>query len=460
MAASHALALAEPRAKGPALYGTRAQLAAGEGEIEGYLALAGCDKRAGTANYVLRIVNQSAQRLRARMTCAQMRGEAILAYPLDVHVAPYSISETLLPVRVADVGPFDRAIVQIAGGDVAFSLEAPAPPRSQSRSRWIAFSAGALALTVGAGVCAAMTTPRIALLAAPQRIAAKAPLEIPYAFGGFGSMRYALETRDGRQLSAGLVERHEGTLHFIMPPNAGRDVVLNVSVIGPFGTRSAAKEIAIAAQPHRATAPQKLPLSAPRISEFTLVTTIARANHDVRFAYATNAATGEIWLIDAAGRLWARGVIDPTGSTIIRLPEATAGRQMRAVLHARSGKLDDVASIGFTVLPDATISDAATPSTTASATQSSQAALTLSTQHPSPGETFTVAIDRAHGDTQVTLNDGSGTAVEQGDIPAGQSAVALTAPSVSKPTTYYVMASVTQGISQQTLVQKLTVTPH
>jgi hypothetical protein len=73
---------------------------------------------------------------------------------------------------------------------------------------------------------------------------------------------------------------------------------------------------------------------------------------------------------------------------------------------------------------------------------------------------ITVAIEGKHGDTQVSLNDSSGNSIEQGDIPAGQNAVTLSAPSVTSTTTYYIMASVTQGIGEQTLVRKLVVAPR
>src|SRR5579872_2584713 len=159
MSATYALALPESRAKRqPQLYGTRAQLAVGNGDVEGYLALAGCDKRAGTASYALRIVNQSETALRARMTCATLRGESILAYPLDVHIAPFSVSETLLPVRMADVGPYDRAVVKVEGGPIAFSLEAPAPARVAKGSRWLLGVASALVFTVAAAAGAAFST--------------------------------------------------------------------------------------------------------------------------------------------------------------------------------------------------------------------------------------------------------------------------------------------------------------
>lgn len=452
MSASYALALPD-RPRGPALYGTRAQLAVGHGEVEGYLALAACDKRAGTASYALRIVNQSAQPLRARMTCARLRGEPILAYPLDVHVAPFSISETLLPVRVADIGPYDRAIVEVAGGDVAFSLEAPAPPKRRARSRWAIVGAGALALTFGCAFAGAAATPRIALLAAPARVFAGKALDVPYTFAGWASMQYALQTPDGRQLAAGLASAREGTLHFSVPASAGRHVVLSVNVDGPFGRRGAVRRIDIAPAKALARKPAQAPL---RISEFAVTTPVVRAGEEVAFRYATNARSGDIWLLDDAGRLWARAPISASGVTVLRVPQAAAGRQVRAVLRARSGKADSVASVELTVLPGALQSDT---SKTALA-RPGMPAMTLSPATVSPGDAITVGIGGAHGDARISLNDKAGNVLEQGDMPASQNAVTLTAPAVTGPTTYYVVASITQGVGEQTVVRKLRILPR
>jgi hypothetical protein len=455
MSVTYALALPESRTKRQAqLYGTRAQLAAGDGEVEGYLALAGCDKRAGTASYALRIVNQSQHLLRARMTCARLRGDAILAYPLDIHVAPFSISETLLPVRVADVGPYDRAIVQVSGGDIAFSLEAPAPRRFGKRSRWMIAAAASLALTLGSAFAAAASTPRLSLLAAPNRAFSGTSVDVPYAFGGWASLQYQLQTRDGRQLSAGLLTSHEGTLHFSVPASAGSNVLLSVDVAGPFGRLSRTQRIAIAA-----AAPQKpktAAASVPHISEFAVATSAVHAGSDVRFTYTTDARVGEVWLIDDAGRLWARGPITPYGETTFKVPQGAAGRQMRAVLHARNQKLDTVASVGVMVMPGALMSDAQT----GDAPKAQNVGMTLSTEQAAPGDEVMVTIDGAHGDARVTMTDESGNSVEQGDIPSSQNVVSLTAPSVTKPSTYYVMASITQGIGEQTVVRKLVVSPR
>lgn len=452
MSAAYALAVPETRSRA-ALYGTRAQLSAGNGDVEGYLALAGCDKRAGTASYALRIVNQSATALRARMTCARLRGGSVLAYPLDVQIAPFSICETLLPVRLADVGPYDRAIVSVGGGEVEFTLEAPAPQRTRRAPRWVAVCSAAAVFTVGSAFGAASATPRIAGIAAPQRAVAGASLDVPYAFAGLATMRYQLRTPDGRQIAAGLLRDREGTLHFNVPASAGRTVVLDVTVAGPLGTQHSVQRIAIAAQPAVRTAAAP---AAPRISEFSLLTPVVHAGGTVALSYVTNAPGGEIWLLDDAGRLWARAPMSLNGKTSVDVPAGAAGRPMRAVLHARNGTADAVASVAFTALPGAVVTEPAPQSSA----QHSAPVLTLSTRAAAPGDTVTVAIEGAHGDTQISLTDASGNAVEQGDIPAGQSAVTLTAPAVSAPATYYVTASVSQGVGEQTLVKTLSVTPR
>ena len=452
--ASTALALHDPRSNRVALYGTRAQLAAASGDVEGYLTLAGCDKRAGTASYALRVDNKSAHALRARMTCLRLQGEIVPAYPLDVHVAPYSRCETLLPVRLDQVGRYDRAVVEVSGDGVQFTLEAPAPQGRTRKFPWLFTAGGALVLTIGASFAAASATPRIGMLAAPSRVFAGAPVEVPYAFGGWAAMQYALRTNDGRQLAAGLLNDHQGTLRFNVPSAAGGNVVLSVNVAGPFGRRESVQHISIAGvqSQRRANAAAKGPAQPPRISAFALTTPSVRAGGTASFAYATNAADGDIWLIDESGRLWAKAPIYADGTTTLDVPQASAGRQLRAVLRARTGSLDAVSSVSFTVLPGA-VAPVDEKGNGAVVTQ--PAVMSLSKTAASPGETVTVTIDGSHGDATIALNDPAGSSLETGDIAEGQDTVALTAP--SRAGTYYIVASVTEGVAQQTLVKKLLV---
>jgi hypothetical protein len=253
------------------------------------------------------------------------------------------------------------------------------------------------------------------------------------------------------------LQSHAGTLHFTVPPTAGPNVVLSVDVRGPFGRQSRTEKIAIAgtaAQKPQASAPQ---ITAPHISEFAIATPIVRAGSDMEFTYATDARDGEIWLIDDAGRLWARAPISPYGRTALRVPQGAAGRQMRAVLHARNQKLDTVASVGVLVMPGAIATEVQSG---AAAPKAPPVGMTLSTQQAAPGDLVTVMLDGAHGDARITMTDDSGQSVDQGDIPSTQSAATLTAPSVTQTTTFYVMASVTAGIGEQTIVRKLVVSPR
>ncbi len=293
-------------------------------------------------------------------------------------------------------------------------------------------------------------------MAAPARIFPGSALDVPYAFAGWATMRYALTTADGRQLFAGLVSAHQGTLHFTLPAGAGGDVVLSARVDGPLGSLAVARRIAVAPAAVRA-ARKTAQLPAPRISEFALVTQAVRAKSDLTFAYATNARDGEIWLFGADGRLWASAPMNQDGATTIAVPQGAAGRRLRAVLHARIGGADTLASLGFTVLP------AAVPpkveSVHAAGAKTQPPALRLSTQSAAPGETVTVGISGKHGDARVSVTDAAGNTIEQGDIPSGQNAITIDAPGVSSPKTYYVTADVTQGIGVQTFVRKLRVVP-
>jgi hypothetical protein len=454
---TYALALPQHRSRA-SLYGTRAQLALGNGDVEGALALAGCDRRAGTASYALRVDNQSEHPLRARMTCLKSRGNAVLAYPLDVKIAPYSRCDTLLPVRLDEIGRYDRAIVEIAGGEVAFTLEAPAPDYRYRRFPWLQASAAAMTLGLFSAVAAAFATPHLALLAAPQRVFAGNAIDVPYEFGGIGSLEYAVRTPDGRQLTAGIDTAHTGTLHFAVPPSAGNNVVLSVRVGGLFGNETHLQRIAVAPPP---PAPPRTdaPL-APRIAEFVLATPLVRAGDTLKVTYTTNAAAGDIWLLDEAGRLWAHAPIAADGMTEMTVPQGTAGREMRAVLHARNGSADAVASLGFTVLPGALTPEAQPAAASPDRPAENTPVMNFSPAQPAPGQDFLVSISGSHGDTKVTMTDDTGTTIEDGDIAPGQDAVTLSVPSITKTQTFYVTASISDGVSTQTIVKQFSVSPQ
>jgi len=266
-------------------------------------------------------------------------------------------------------------------------------------------------------------------------------------------MQYTLQTKDGRQLAAGLLTERQGTLHFVLPRNSGSQLVLAATLASPLGTAQASRRVLIAQAPPAA----KPAALAPRIESFTVASSSIVAGAPLVVHYSTNAKSGQVWLIDETGRLWARAPIFADGATTLKVPQSAAGQKMRVVLHARNGTADAVSSLGVTVQPGDVVASN-TPATSSSS--NAPLALVLSASNVAPGDDVVVTLKGNHGDSRVSLTDAAGNTVEQGDVPAGQDAVTLSAPSVKTETTYYVVANVSSGVSEQSLVQKLVVTPR
>jgi len=140
----------------------------------------------------------------------------------------------------------------------------------------------------------------------------------------------------------------------------------------------------------------------------------------------------------------------------MNIPQAAAGRKMRVVLHARNGATNAVSSVGILVLPRTVTAEAAD----SGSAQAQTVGLDLSTAAAAPGDEVTVSIRGDHGDARISLNDAAGTTLETGDIPASQSAVTLTMPGVQTATTYYVVANLSAGVGEQSIVRKLVVAPR
>lgn len=444
-------------------HGSRVHVHLADGDVTAYLVLAGYDRRADVATYALRVLNQSAQPLRARLSCVRNTRDAAPAYPFEIDVAPFCLKELLMPVRLSETGPYDRAIVEVEGGEVTLHVEAPAPPlRAASASRWVAWGAvGALAtLVLAFGTAAA--TPRIATLDAPRRALAGSTLDVPYRLSGVASLQYDVRARDGEQIAAGVERARTGVLHVRLPrmPATYR---IRVVAAGPLGAQES-DAVVVAQAPAKAREPvahAAAPLiPAPLVADLDVRPSPALAGQAIRVAYQVT-APGTIWLLDLSGRIWATHATSPAGVTWLHVPRAAAGRQMRVVLHVDGASGGATAGLALGVVPDrlARVASIAGNGGSRAASQD-PASVTLSRTRVAPGESITVTLGGRHGDARVTLADARGTTIAEGDVPEGQDAVQLTAPDVSVTTTYYVIASVTQGVSQQSIVRQLVVAPR
>jgi hypothetical protein len=349
--------------------------------------------------------------------------------------------------------------VAVSSDDNYFTVEAPPPPRERPNFiKWLAVAA----IPVCAGGAAQFYTPRILDVEAPQRAVAGTTLQVPYQVSGFGSVVYDFRTHDGLQLSAGLTSQ-SGVLNLRIPPNGtGSPYTLHLHmrnfVLQTQDSITIAAVVPVTVKAKPAAGPGAL------IKNLAVTPSPVSAGKSIVVNYAADAQSGDVFVVDAAGTTWARGAFSVSGSTRLDIPKAAAGRDMRVILHAQRGAQHAESSVAISVLPSPVVT---TQNTAATSPQSRPAApappappaLTLSSQVVSPGDTVTANISGVPGDVRITLMSASGATLAQGDADEN-SGVTLNAPNVSTPTTFYVVATLTSGVSQQTIVKRLVVTPR
>ncbi len=133
---------------------------------------------------------------------------------------------------------------------------------------------------------------------------------------------------------------------------------------------------------------------------------------------------------------------------------------MRVVLHAVGGGAQAQDSVGIAVLPsDAIAGDSASTGATSPSPSAGTPVLHLSSNVGRAGETIVVRVDNARGDVHIELNDESGVLAAEGDPALPTAPLALRLPAVSVATKYMIVATVTRGNSEQSIVHPIVVTP-
>lgn len=438
-------------------FGSQTQVRVGDGHLAAFIAFVGYDRRLCVAKYALRVLNNTPFPARAKLV-VECGGLQQSAYPLAVEVAPYSMRDELIPVRMDVTGWFDRAIVHVASEQSSFTVEAPPPP--QERRPWTKWAALALIPLVAAGTVQ-YAQPRILDVAAPRKAVAGSTIRVPYQVSGVGTVEYDFDTRDGLQLAAGLSSQSDVLKLRIPQDGVGAPYTLHVRMRNPLSKAESTTSIAaVAAHKAKVVAPVA---DAVRIENLAVSPSPAVAGTNLLVRYATTAQSGDVWLLDTSGATWAHEQLSVTGTTQLRVPQAAAGKEMHVVLHAERGNVHVQSGVDVAIMASQTVvaqaNQPSQPARAASHPPAASATLVLSSQVVSAGDTITARVSGVGGDVRVTLESASGQTLSEGDAEK-DTGVTLMAPDVSSPTTFYVVATLTSGISQQSIVKRLYVTPR
>ena len=438
-------------------FGSQTQVRVGDGHLAAFLAYVAYDKRICVATYALRVLNNTGLPVRAKLF-VEAKGLQVSAYPLAVEIAPFSMRDEVMPVRMDVTGWFDRAIVHVVSDQSAFTVEAPPPPRERPKwTRWAAAGAAALA----AAAATQFAQPRVLAVEAPQKALAGSTIRVPYQVSGIGSVEYDFDTRDGLQLSAGLSSQSDVLKLQIPQDGVGAPYTLHLRMRNAFTKAESAATIAAVIPPKPRKPATTAP--APLINNLAVSPSPAVAGSTLLVRYSTNAQSGDVWLLDSTGATWAHQPLSPSGSTQLPVPQAAAGREMRVVLHAQRAAAHAQSSVDVAVMPSQNVvaqtSATAQPAPEAKPAPAAGAELKLSSQVVSAGDTVTVSVSGVSGDVRVTLMNANGGTMAEGDADEDQG-VTLNAPNVTTPTTFYVVATLTSGVSQQSIVKRLYVTPR
>jgi hypothetical protein len=366
--------------------------------------------------------------------------------------------DEIIPVRMDVTGWFDRAIVHVASEESAFTIEAPPPPRQTVK--WARWTAAAIVPLLAFGTTQ-FCQPRILDIAAPSKAIAGSTISVPFQVTGVGSVEYDFDTRDGLQLAAGLSSQSDVLKLQIPQDGVGAPYTLHVRMRNAFAKDERSASIAAIAAPKPK---QRAVAAAPAalIDNLAVSPSPAIAGKSIAVRYATKAQSGDVWLLDTSGATWAHAPLSLYGSTQLTIPPAAAGKDMRVVLHAQRGTQHAQSSVDVQVMASPQITaQASAPEPTAAPTAhpSSTAQLQLSSSVVSAGDTVTATITGVTGDVRITLTNSYGGTMAEGNAAEGQG-VTLNAPDVNSPTTFYVVATLTNGVSQQSIVKRLVVTPR
>jgi hypothetical protein len=453
--------LAPAELQSRAQYGSGTAVQTLAGSVSAFFALEGFDRRLGVGTYALRVVNRTASVLVCRTLIISRAGDAVLASPLFVEVAPQTTACAHVSVWPGDFVSFDRAVADIAGDGVHCIVEAPPPVRTRAPRRYLIAAAVSLAgfVLLGAAGTLRGQVPRIAAFAVPPEAIAGTTIQAEYDVSGMGRLSYAVSAPDGRTMQSEAITTASGSIPFTIPASSEPGAyTLQMVMTGPLGTATATRVLNTMPARGRGSA---------QIASISVKPPVAQPGQAVDVTYAADGDAGYVRLVGADGTIWEQRAFSRDGETQLTIPHAPSLREMRVVLHVDKGRTTAQSMAGLVVASAAPPAFTAAPQIVgdnepgAPAASGSDANETFEVLEPTvkSGGSIHVRIVSPRNGMRIALTDAQSHEVTGIDVGAETDALTLRAPVVWVATRYTVVASFTDGFGQESVVAPVTVEP-
>jgi hypothetical protein len=308
-----------------------------------------------------------------------------------------------------------------------------------------------LALLLIAGLIASgALLPRVQALTAPAHVTAGDRVEVDYATAGLGSVGYVVRNSSG-VVASGTLPHGASAFGFRTDRNTDR-YAIDLTISGIAGGASAERIVQA-----------KAPPPAPRVASIRsldIQPSVAVGGTPIDVRYAASAQSGTLRLVDANGTPWDAAPYSSKGSVLLHAPHVDAPEHFTIRLDVRNGTSVAAASTGVVVVPSPSPAPSSSPGAGATPPPAALTNVNTTPAYVVSGTYFAVTLHGAasHVSGRATLQNAAGTPLQAQDVAPGQDAKFI-APSVKRPTTFYVMVSATHDKTGQLIVVPVVIHP-
>jgi hypothetical protein len=300
------------------------------------------------------------------------------------------------------------------------------------------------ALLVTAGLAA---RPRFVALAAPLSVLAGSAATISYTTSGIGNASFT--SNDANVQRSGPLGR-SGSIVLRTTPQS-RELIAVLHMQNALGTD--ARVVRIRVVPVPAPVVRLQASNEPVIRDFRLSKTSAQGGEKIAAFIASNALSGSVRLVDAAGAVWLSRPVPASGTVEFTVPLMHHDTPFIVVLHAQRNNRAIEASAGFIAQAKSTAPAVSHPMTQ----YFRQPSFTIPAVIHG-GSTFAILVPPGLSGVSVSLSskdgvDLAGPAMQRNDR------VQLAAPPVSAPQQTFASVSFQDGKERETVIRRILIVP-